>query len=446
MKKLYISLLALGAIAFAGCSDEDSGIFDSSAAERLEQSRTEYKDLLTADGGLWSLEYFTNEEEPGYVLLMKFGDNGAVEVSADHKWIGGDFQQETSLWDVISDNGTVLTFNTYNTLFHVFSTPENIVGPDAPTNEETGEDINELGYGHEGDYEFLLMSHDKEGNVKLVGKKHGMTAWLRKLSADTDPEQFLAEIKAKRAVFSSKFPDFVLTEPSGAMYTVNNLGSGIPSIFPRDFDGVEADPVTQTVSAHGILTAKGFRFREPLEVKRADDSTFLLEELTWQEDGSLGCDVAVITAPAPGFNLNSARLTWKLDKDSMSQILLAAHDAASNALMASVGKNFDLRDVTYGFNSNNGKPTMSITIKVGSRLCREFLEVTLSEDGKEVNFSAINANKASAELDESVPEYAAFKKMITGEYTLANASAMDPTVIFFTSKTNPQISFSVKVQ
>lgn len=446
MKKLYISLLALGAIAFAGCSDEDSGIFESSAAERLEQSRTEYKDLLTADGGLWSLEYFTNEEEPGYVLLMKFGRNGAVEVSADHKWIGGDFQQETSLWDVISDNGTVLTFNTYNTLFHIFSTPENIVGPDAPTNEETGEDINELGYGHEGDYEFLLMSHDKEGNVKLVGKKHGMTAWLRKLSADTDPEQFLAEIKAKRAVFSSKFPDFVLTEPSGAMYTVNNLGSGIPSIFPRDFDGVEADPVTQTVSAHGILTAKGFRFREPLEVKRADDSTFHLEELTWQEDGSLSCDAAVITAPAPGFNLNNARLTWKLDKESMSQTLLAAHDAASSALMASVGKNFDLRDVTYGFNSNNGKPTMSITIKVGSRLCRDFCEMTINETGDEVDLILTGANKASSEFEESIPEYAAFMKMISGSFVIENISKMDPTVIIFTSKANPEISFSVKVQ
>lgn len=444
MKKLYISLLALGAIAFAGCSDEDSGIFDSSAAERLEQSRTEYKDLLTADGGLWSLEYFTNEEEPGYVLLMKFGDNGAVEVSADHKWIGGDFQQETSLWDVISDNGTVLTFNTYNTLFHVFSTPENIVGPDAPTNEETGEDINELGYGHEGDYEFLLMSHDKEGNVKLVGKKHGMTAWLRKLSADTDPEQFLAEIKAKRAVFSSKFPDFVLTEPSGAMYTVNNLGSGIPSIFPRDFDGVEADPVTQTVSAHGILTAKGFRFREPLEVKRADDSTFLLEELTWQEDGALvSADGVRIEGPTAKDALVRADLTWILDPESLTGSIADAYNKANEALVAYSATTGGYSSITLSYAALKGQITPAITFNVGKRVCRDFISFDFADDAN-VTLALESTTDASKRYDELVPEYRAFKEALMQAYSLSKSTVLDPSKLTFTVADGSSFTFVVK--
>lgn len=445
MKKIYFPLLAAAALTFSACNNDDSGIFDTSAAERLELSRNEYKNILTADGGLWALEYFTNDDEPGYVMTMQFGTNGAVEISADHKWIGNRFQQETSLWDIISDNGTVLTFNTYNTLFHVFSTPENIVGNDAPKNE-LGEDINELGYGHEGDYEFLLMSHDSEGNIRLVGKKHGKVAWLRKLDSSVDPKEYLDAIKAKRAVFSSKFPDFVLTEPSGATYTVNNLGSGIPSIFPRDFNGVEADPVTQTVSAHGVLTAKGFRFRKPLEIKRADDSTFEIEELLWQEDGSLSCAEATITAPSASSNLSNSRLTWKLNKESMTEILKNAHDAASDALVASTGKSFDLRDVSYGYNALNGKPTMSITIKVGSRLCRDFCDFTVSEDGKEVTLTLTEANKASAEFDEKVPEYKTFKNMITGTFVATNADLMTPTTINMVSKTNPELSFSVNVQ
>lgn len=446
MNKLYISLLALAALGFAGCSDDSNGIFDQSAAERLEQSRTEYKNVLTADGGLWAMEYFTNDEEPGYLMLMQFSSNGAVEVSADHKWIGNKFQQETSLWDVISDNGTVLTFNTYNTLFHVFSTPENIEGSDAPKNEY-GEDINELGYGHEGDYEFLLMSHDSEGNVKLVGKKHGMEAWLRKLPAGTDPEQYLADVKARKSVFNAKFPEFVMAEPSGALYTVTGLSSGIPSIYPRDFNGVEADPVTQTVSAHAVLTPAGFRFREPLEVKRADDSTFEISELTWQEDGSLAtADGIRITANAPGFNLQNSRLSWKLDKDSMSPVLKTAHDAASDALVASLGKNFDLRDITYGYNSFNGKSSMSITTKVGSRLCRDFYEMVVDNDAHTVQFNYVGANTASANLDNTVADYTAFKNLISGEFNVANADEMNPSVIKFTSVANPDVTFSINVQ
>lgn len=444
MKKLYISLLALGAIAFAGCSDEDSGIFESSAAERLEQSRTEYKDLLTADGGLWSLEYFTNEEEPGYVLLMKFGSNGAVEVSADHKWIGGDFQQETSLWDVISDNGTVLTFNTYNTLFHIFSTPENIVGPDAPTNEETGEDINELGYGHEGDYEFLLMSHDKEGNVKLVGKKHGMTAWLRKLSADTDPEQFLAEIKAKRAVFSSKFPDFVLTEPSGAMYTVNNLGSGIPSIFPRDFDGVEADPVTQTVSAHGILTAKGFRFREPLEVKRADDSTFHLEELTWQEDGALvSADGVRIEGPSAKDALMRTDLAWTLDPETLTGSIADAYNKANEALVAYSATTGGYSSITLSYAALKGQITPAITFNVGKRVCRDFISFDFADDAN-VTLALESTTDASKRYDELVPEYRAFKEILMQAFTFSKYTVLDPSKLTFTAADGSSFTFVVK--
>lgn len=447
MKKLYISLLAAAAIGFAGCSNEEDSIFSSSAAERLEQSRNEYKDILTADGGLWAIEYFTNTDEPGYVLTMKFADNGAVEISADHQWIGNKFTQETSLWDVISDNGTVLTFNSYNTVFHIFSTPENIEGPNAPKNEDTGDDINELGYGHEGDYEFLLMSHDSEGNLRMVGKKHGMVAWLRKLSADTDPEQFLAEIKTKRSVFSSKFPEFVMTEPSGAKYTVSKLASGIPSVYPRDFNGVEADPVTQTVRAHGILTSKGFRFREPLVVKRADDSTWELDELTWQPDGSLASASGVsITAFAPGYNLIKSNLTWKFDKGSMSDALRAAHDAASAALQAAAGAKFDLRDITLGYNALNGKSTLSYTFKAGTRLCRDFISMTVSDDGNTVDFEILEANKASAEFDVSAPDYLAFKKLITGEFSVENINAINPTVIIFTSKVKPEISFSLNVQ
>ena len=447
MKKLYISLLAAAAIGFAGCADEEESVFSSSAAKRLEQSRNEYKDVLTADGGLWAIEYFTNPDEPGYVMTMKFSANGAVEISADHTWIGNTFTQETSLWDIISDNGTVLTFNTYNTVFHIFSTPENIVGPDAPKNEDSGADINELGYGHEGDYEFLLMSHDANGNLRMVGKKHGMTAWLRKLPADTDPEQFLAEIRAKRVVFSSKFPEFLMTEPSGATYVVTGLGSGIPTVYPRDFNGVTADPITQTVKANGILTSKGFRFREPLVVKRADDSTWELDELTWQEDGSLASASGVrITANPPGLNLSNSRLIWGLDKESMSDALRVAHDAASAALQAAAGDKFDLREVTLGYNALNGKSTLSYTIKAGTRLCRDFLTMTVADDGDIVTLEIIDANKASLEFNESAPAYLTFKQLITGEFAVRNIDAMNPTVIVFTSKTNPEISFSLNVQ
>ncbi|MBD5372273.1 MAG: DUF4302 domain-containing protein [Bacteroides sp.] len=442
MKKIYFPLIAAAVLSFSACNNDDSGLFDTSAAERLEESRTEYEQLLTADGGLWALEYFTNDEEPGYVLTMQFGNNGAVEISADHKWIGSKFQQETSLWDVISDNGTVLTFNTYNTLFHVFSTPENIVGSDAPKNE-FGEDINELGYGHEGDYEFLLMSHDQEGNIRLVGKKHGKEAWLRKLDASVDPQEYLNEIKAKRNIFSSKFPDFILTEPSGATYTVNNLGAGIPSIFPRDFNGVEADPVTQTVTAHGVLTAKGFRFREPLEIKRADDSTFEIEELLWQEDGSLSCPAAAITGPTAKDALTRTSLTWTLDPESLTGSLAEAYNKANEALVAYSATTGGYSSITLNYASFMGNLTPVITFNVGKRVCRDYVNIDFTADYA-ATLSLLSSTDASKRYEELVPEYATFKQALLQSFDITKASVLDPSKLTFTAKDGGSVTFIVK--
>ncbi len=169
MKK-SIYLAAVAALALSSCSSDDDRIFDQSAADRLEQYKQEYAEVLTADGGLWSMEYFSNAEEPGYVFVMKFDKNGSVEISANHKWIGGEYKKETSLWKMIADNGPVLSFNSYNKLFHIFSDPANITGPYASEGESG--DINETGYGHEGDYEFQFMEVSEDGQtVRLLGKK-----------------------------------------------------------------------------------------------------------------------------------------------------------------------------------------------------------------------------------------------------------------------------------
>lgn len=432
-KAIYFSLLA-SAILAASCSENEKSVFDQSAAERLEQSRNDYKTALTADGGLWALEYFTNSGEPGYVLVMQFGPSGAVEVSADHKWIGGKFKQETSTWDIISDNSTVLTFNTYNRLFHIFSTPENIEGQYAPKNED-GEDINELGYGHEGDYEFMLM-HRTDSEIKLQGKKHGMTAWLRHLPADTDPEGYLADLAAKRALFSSRFNELTLSESDGHTYTITGLGDGIPSIYPHDFDGVEADPVTQTVSSHGIMTLEGFRFRNPLTVKRADDSTWELASLQWDDRGSLSnADGITISGPSAQYALSQTTFTWDIDLETITGPLADAFLDCQDALVAYGGASSKLNSITLSWSKRGNEMLPLFTFTIGRRLCRDHAEMTWI-DQSTVKTEVKYPDSSSSRYDQLVPAFAAFKQAFNGTFSVSKASELDPSELTFSDGTS----------
>lgn len=440
-KKLYIiPLLAVAAAQLTSCSDDESGIFDDSAAERLELSKKSYSDALSAEGGLWEFQYFSNSEEPGYIFICQFEADGSVTFHTDHKWIGNTYKSEKSLWEVISDNGTVLTFNSYNSIFHIFSDPDNIVGPDAPTNE--GSDINELGYGHNGDYEFMLMSNDGQ-SIRLVGKKRGLTAWLNRLPADTDIQAYLSGIRDIRNSFSKKFPTLCLTEKAtGARYDVNDFATGVASVMPY----LTTNPYAQTVTGNGIFTTTGFRFMNPLIVTRMDDTTWQISDFIWNEEGALESDNALITAQAPGINLANVSLSWRLDKESLSPALLAAHDAASAATQAAAGTSFKMNNIDFGYNSNNSVLSFSITFTVGRRTCRDFGSITFNETDTEATIALTEANKASADFDATVPEYTAFKNMFCGEFSISNITPMDPTSVVFTSKSNPDVSFAVTVK
>ncbi|MDE7388524.1 MAG: DUF4302 domain-containing protein, partial [Muribaculaceae bacterium] len=268
-KSLFI--LPLMALAAASCSNTEDLIFDGSAAERLEQGRTDAIAKLTADGGLWAMEYFSNSDEPGYVMLFRFDSNGSVEISADHKWIGGEFRQETSLWAVVSDNGTVLTFNSYNTLFHIFSDPNDITGADQPVNpDRDNEPIDETGYGHEGDYEFQVMNADSNDVMRLLGKKRGYNIYMHRLPADTDEAEYLAAIKANSVrIFSTNFPKLIFTDLASGEEFVAHSSKGIMNVYPLD-----GDSITQAREKQYIVTADGIRFSTPFKVLRANGDEY----------------------------------------------------------------------------------------------------------------------------------------------------------------------------
>lgn len=190
MKKINILFIAILAL-LASCSPRVKDVFEDTAAERLEQNRLAVKERLMGAENGWVMQYFADydytasavDNHKGYTFLMLFREDGTVTVGAP---VDGVYKTETSLWDVISDNSTVLTFNTFNSIFHLYSNPD----PDLGLWGADG-----IGYG--GDYEFSVLEYNTKENYQLLkGKKRSCYIRLYPLATNEDWEGYFAKLDA----------------------------------------------------------------------------------------------------------------------------------------------------------------------------------------------------------------------------------------------------------
>ena len=175
MKK-YAYILLSSLMLLSACSRDEGDLFDKSAAERTAAVQTQLKaTLMAADNG-WEMLYFPYPDAAGYAFLMKFNEDQSVLIAAKNSISSSSmYKEETSMWGTDNTQGPVLSFNTYNSLFHAFSDP--------------GDD----GVGYNGDYEFFIMSSN-DSIIKLMGKKHSAYVYMKRLAPDQDWEAYFKTI------------------------------------------------------------------------------------------------------------------------------------------------------------------------------------------------------------------------------------------------------------
>lgn len=344
MKKLYkFSAFAalLMSVGLASCNHEEADIFEHSAAQRTEEARKMYNDILVDKGGKWQMEYYTTEEEPGYIYLFTFRKDGSVTISGHNKYInmitspdarGSKYGSETSMWTILSDNGPVLSFNTYNSIFHLFASPEDI--PDTERDEQ--------GYGHDGDYEFDLMKYSGD-TLYLEGKKNGADIIMTRVAADVDDEVYMNEVVALAdSFFNAKIPTVYVNLPGGYRHVVLDGASQLPKFYPET-----GDYITEWVGRNAIITHDGFTLGKPLTLRDSiDGNDYTIQHFIRQKDGSLLCSddgKTTITADALNAVATDKQLKWQVGTEMMGE-LKAAYDAFVAQTKA---KNYTLRNVQF---------------------------------------------------------------------------------------------------
>ncbi len=177
MKRIFVyMMLVAAAFSVQSCLHDDDEVFSESAAVRMQKSVSETKALLESSPAGWVMHYYAGEEYTGVgcTFLMRF-QNGKAYVSGD---IAPVDMVSSSDYDVVTDQGPVLTFNTYNEIFHYLAQPMQ-----KPVD------------GMQGDFEFVVMKTEAD-KIYLTGKKWGNKMVLERLPEGTDWEAYLTDAVA----------------------------------------------------------------------------------------------------------------------------------------------------------------------------------------------------------------------------------------------------------
>ena len=240
MKKIYYLFCLVAAVLITACTHEEEDLFNDSSANRADATIMANIEVLTGASNGWLMEYFpaSSQEYGGYNILLKFTEDGKVTVSSE---LYAPTDAATSYYAVKQSAGILLSFDTYNEIFHLFSDPSDPTG------------IGGSGYGMEGDYDFLILEATPE-KILLKGKKAGGVAVLTPMQGSWS--EYISDIQAANdAMIFSKYE----LEMNGQTIPVTISNRTLTFTYEENGD-------TKSQTASFILTQTGYKLYEPIVI------------------------------------------------------------------------------------------------------------------------------------------------------------------------------------
>lgn len=430
-----LSIVALSSLSLASCKNEVDNIFDEDAVIRLDKAKAEYSEILTSNGGKWQLEYFSNTEEQGYIYLMTFSDDGSVTIAGNNKWINyvqsgqltrPAFGSEVSLWEVIADNGPVLSFNTYNKYFHLFADPYDIPSTGSASSDK---DVREYGYGHEGDYEFNIMKYSGD-TLYLTGKKRNLNMIMTRVPAGTDDEVYMNEVVALAdSFFNAKVPSVYINLPNGVRWIVKDGATSILKMFREG-----ADEISTSEKHNVIITHSGLSFMDPVNL-----DGYLIKNFIRQADGSLLCrddNQTTMTADPLGVFFAGTTFKWQCNTKQVGgkfETLIAQMADELKAYNKST-----LQYIQIAYDAASSTYAMSFNVKKGSVKYNPTYYMTANTvTDDEISYTIMEKGDGHGETyAKNVPSMRAFVDAFGTTFTFSANSLLAPVVMKTTEKAN----------
>ena len=286
MKKILMFTTALGLMVatLPSCLKDDKANFSGSPATRLDEAVKVNKQILESAPNGWSLGYYAgrNYSGPGFTLTLKFKDGKA--------YIMGDNKDATTVgvseYDVVKDQGVVLTFPTYNSVIH------ELAGASQGYPE-----------GLQGDYEFSILEANSNF-IRLRGKKWKNEMILTPIKDQTQ-EEFIQKVFTIREGMTTNNYHFILGK--------DTLSAGEVNIETRRLTA-KINNVSYDLAYN--LTDTGLNLSSPIRIGAKEYSSF-----TWNEaDKSFNSGDLSIRLYIPKSHKTIdfwANKTWVLQMDNL---------------------------------------------------------------------------------------------------------------------------------
>ena len=173
-KYILFILMALPMLMLQSCLHDDEDKFDKNSANRMEEYLDNARRVITSGNATWLMEMYPNSSQSygGYAFTLKFSGDSVTAKSELFK----STKEETSLWTLTNDDGPVLTFDTYNSIIHFFSTP-------------SGSSSAAGGYqAYQGEFGWIITDV-QDDVIKLRGKKTGNTIYMYRMTEK--PQEYI---------------------------------------------------------------------------------------------------------------------------------------------------------------------------------------------------------------------------------------------------------------
>ena len=231
MKMNKFAILALAVLMpLTSCLKDQADVFEEPSSTRMQSYLENVrKQLKSADKG-WILSYYPGSSYATSYFVLDFTDQ---QVTAVHQ--GDPNTSATSYYKLTTDDGAVLSFDTYNTVLHYYATPD-------PSHYQA----------RGGDFEFDIMDVSDD-RIVLLGKRSRNYCYLDKMTQSKD--EFFKEVSE-----AEKHLDLVAftgTVTGGAVEGYIDMTTHTLTIGRKD-----AEP-SEMVSARYMVTKKGMHFNEP---------------------------------------------------------------------------------------------------------------------------------------------------------------------------------------